>query len=73
FYEDGAVRPMISKIELGSELSATERPRLQALRTDSQSFRDVVESRRTRREEWFVEPTGRINVCNAPLPIRVAP
>ncbi|MCR6643119.1 MAG: peptidylprolyl isomerase [Terricaulis sp.] len=73
FYEEGAARPMISRIELGSELPTAERPRLQALRTESESFRDVVESRRTRREEWFVEPTGRINVCNAPLPIRVAP
>lgn len=73
FYQEGVLRPMISQIALASEMPASERPRLQALRTDSASFREVVESRRTRREGWFVEPTGRINVCNAPLPIRQAP
>jgi peptidylprolyl isomerase len=43
---------------------------LEALRTDSQTFRDVIESRRNRREDFFAEPTGRINVCNVPLPVR---
>ncbi len=70
FYEEGVARPMISKIELGSEIPEEQRVQFQALRTDSASYRALIENRRTRREGWFVEPTGRINVCNMPLPTR---
>jgi peptidylprolyl isomerase len=72
FYEEGVTRPMIRAIRLASETPEAERVNLEALRTDSATFRAVVESRRTRREEWFVQPTGRINLCNAPLPVRAA-
>lgn len=73
FYEEGVSRPIIRSVRLGSDLPADSRTSFQALRTDSATFRAVVESRRTRNETWFVQPTGRINVCNVPLPIRVAP
>lgn len=73
FYEEGVSRPIIRSVRLGSDLPADSRASFQALRTDSATFRAVVESRRTRNETWFVQPTGRINVCNVPLPIRVAP
>lgn len=73
FYEEGVARPIIRSVRLGSDLPADSRTSFQALRTDSATFRAVVESRRTRNETWFVQPTGRINVCNVPLPIRVAP
>jgi peptidylprolyl isomerase len=40
------------------------------LRTDSATFRTVVETRANRREEWFKDPVGRVGVCNLPLPVR---
>lgn len=70
FYVEGVERPMIRSIRLASELPENARPNLEALRTDSASFRALVENRRTRREAWFVQPTGRINLCNVPLPVR---
>jgi peptidylprolyl isomerase len=45
---------------------------LEVLRTDTQTFTDLVESRRNRRDEWYKVPAGRIDVCNAPLPVRKA-
>jgi peptidylprolyl isomerase len=69
-YEDPARYVAIRSIRLASEVPAGQRTNLEALRTDSQTFRDVIASRRHRREEFFVEPTGRINVCNVPLPVR---
>lgn len=71
FYETPQERTIINSVRLGSELAESERTNLEALRTDSETFRAVIESRRTRRETWFVEPTGRINLCNVPLPVRV--
>jgi peptidylprolyl isomerase len=71
FYERAEQRTPIRRVRLGSELPESERVNFEALRTDSATFRAVIDSRRTRREEWFLEPTGRINLCNVPLPVRV--
>lgn len=72
FYEDPAQRTIIRSVRLASELPERERVDLETLRTDSATFRAVVESRRTRRDPWFLEPTGHINLCNVPLPVRDA-
>ena len=71
FYETPQERTAIRSVRLGSELPASEQVNLEALRTDSATFRDVIESRRFRRESWFLDPVGRINLCNVPLPVRV--
>jgi peptidylprolyl isomerase len=52
-------------------MPASDRTNLEALSTDSATFRDVIESRRFRRESWFLDPVGHINLCNVPLPVRV--
>jgi peptidylprolyl isomerase len=72
FYETPEERTLIRSVRLASELPAPERTNLEALRTDSATFRQVIASRRTRREAWFLQPTGRINLCNVPLPVRTA-
>jgi peptidylprolyl isomerase len=71
FYETPQERTIIRRVRLGSELPAEERVNLEALRTDSATFRDVIEARRFRREPWFLDPIGHINLCNVPLPVRV--
>jgi peptidylprolyl isomerase len=40
------------------------------MRTDTDAFSDFVTSRTFRNEEWFVEPTGRIELCNIIPPVR---
>lgn len=69
FYETPAERTSI-RIRLASDVPAAERVNLEALRTESTTFRTLMESRRNRRESFFVEPTGHINVCNVPIPVR---
>lgn len=71
FYETPEERTTITRVRLAADVPESERIDLEALRTDSATFRDVIESRRFRRESWFLEPIGRINVCNVPLPVRV--
>jgi peptidylprolyl isomerase len=70
FYETPAERTPVQKIGVVSDLPEDQRVQLEALRTDSATFRALVESRRNRREAWFVRPSGHINVCNVPLPVR---
>ncbi len=70
FYEKPEERTPITQIRFAADVSAAERANLEVLRTDTQTFTDLVESRRNRREEWFKVPAGRIDVCNVPLPVR---
>jgi len=70
FYEDPAQQVPIKWIHLASHEPELTRPRPQKLRTDSASFRKLIEARRFRREEWFIQPVGRLELCNMPLPVR---
>lgn len=70
FYESVDEHVPIRRIRVGSELSADEQLHIERLRTDTQVFASLVEARRFRREEWFMDPAGSIGVCNVPLPVR---
>lgn len=73
FYEDPAQRSPIRAIRLASEVPLPERTPLQLLRTDSQTFRDVAEARRNRKDDFYKRPAGHIDLCNVPLPVRTPP
>jgi peptidylprolyl isomerase len=70
FYEKPSDWIPIRSVKMAADVSPAERMKLEALRTDSATFKALVESRANRREEWFKEPIGRIGVCNVPLPVR---
>lgn len=70
FYERAEQRVPIRRVELASAMPEEARPRFQRLRTDSASFRTLIQARRFRHEEWFVNPVGRLELCNMPLPLR---
>ena len=46
---------------------------LEVLRDDRPIFAKFVESRRNRRDEWYVKPAGHIDVCNIAIPVRDVP
>lgn len=70
FYEKPGQRVAIRSIRLAAELPEADRMPLQVLRTVSKTFADVVESRRNRRDGWYLRPAGHIDLCNVPLPVR---
>ena len=72
FYEKPEERTAITQIRVAADVPATERSNLEVLKTDTQTFTDLIESRRNRTEEWYKVPAGRIDVCNVPLPVRKA-
>jgi peptidylprolyl isomerase len=75
FYDkDKGEKPLpITRARLVSDLPADQRLPLEILKTDSPTFRHLIDLRRNRREAFFVEPTGHIDVCNMPLPVRLHP
>jgi peptidylprolyl isomerase len=70
FYKTAAERTPIKRFRLAADVPAAERTELELLRTDSESFAEVVEARRNRRDEWYKVPAGQIDLCSAPLPVR---
>ncbi|PPU92276.1 peptidylprolyl isomerase [Xanthomonas albilineans] len=73
FYENPEQRTPIRAIRLASDVPAAGRTALQLLRTDTQTFRDVVEARRNRHDNFYKRPAGHIDLCNVPLPVRTPP
>lgn len=72
FYEKPEERTPITQIRVAADVPVAERSNLEVLKTDTQTFTDLVESRRNRTEEWYKAPAGRIDVCNVPLVVRKA-
>jgi peptidylprolyl isomerase len=72
FYEKAEQRVPIKSIRLAVDVPVAERSALEIMRTDSPIFRDLIESRRNRREEWFHVQAGHIELCTVPIPVRPA-
>jgi peptidylprolyl isomerase len=70
FYENPAQRVSIASIRLAADVPKKDRVGIEVLRTDSAAF---VDSRRTRREDWFVDKVGHVELCNVNLPVRQRP
>lgn len=73
FFEKPEQRVPIKDIILAADLPPAQRLPLQVLRTDTPVWDALVESRRNRRDDWYVHPAGHVDLCNVPIPVRAAP
>ena len=71
FYDKPAQNVRISKIERLADIPEAERPDVKVFRTDTPQWTELVESRRNRRDAWYVHKAGAIDVCNLTVPVRV--
>ncbi len=72
FFENSAQRVPIRSIRLMSQVPERARTPLEVMRTDTPTWQRLVESRRNRRDDWYLRPAGHIDVCNVPVPTRLA-
>lgn len=70
FYEAPQTPIAIRAVRLAADIPASEREALEVLRTDSPTFKDLIEARRNRRDAFYHVPANAIDVCNVPLPVR---
>jgi peptidylprolyl isomerase len=70
FYEKPEQRVPITSIKLAADVPENERTNIEVLRTDTPTFTALVEARRNRRDDWYKQPAGHIDVCNVPIPVR---
>lgn len=73
FYEKPEQRVPIKDIVWAADLPPAQRLPLQVLRTDTPEWDAYVESRRNRRDDWYLHPAGHIDLCNLAIPVRKAP
>ncbi len=71
FYETQDELVPITSMRLAAD--ADTRFEQQIMKTDSLAFGEHVTKRTTRSEDWFLEPTGRIELCNVGVPQRTVP
>jgi peptidylprolyl isomerase len=65
---------LLSSLPRGSaDVPKAERTPIEVLRTNSATFRSVLEQRRQRHEPWFKLSPDHIDLCNVPLPVRAIP
>ena len=72
FYEKPEQYHRYTDIRVAADVPAPERTDLQTLRTDSESFAKLVNSRRWRKDAFYHVPQGRIGLCNINVPVRAA-
>ncbi len=71
FYASREEMAPIISIRLGRDVAKENQLNIEIMRADSNAFADYVKSRTFRNEDFFVEPTGRIGICNLNPPTRL--
>jgi peptidylprolyl isomerase len=70
FYEKPEQRVPLRSVRVAADVPEAQRSPLEVFRTDTPAFAALVESRRTRTDEWFKYKVGRVELCNVPIPVR---
>jgi peptidylprolyl isomerase len=69
-YDQPGQRVPIVSLRLASELPEAQREHIEVLRTDTPLFTKYVESRRNRRDKWYIHRSGHTDICNLAIPVR---
>jgi hypothetical protein len=72
FYEKPEQMTAIKSLRIATDVPEAERSKLEILRTDTATFKALVEAQRNRDGDWYKLAVGHIELCNVPLPVRVA-
>ena len=73
FYVPSEPTVPIRSVRIAADVPKEERTPIEVLRTNSATFRAVLEQRRQRHEPWFKFSPDHIDLCNVPLPVRAIP
>lgn len=69
FYETPEEHMPISAVRVGDSKGR----QFQVMKTDTPTFKQYVDLKTTRKGEWFLEPVGKIELCNVGVPMREKP
>ncbi|KRE97823.1 peptidylprolyl isomerase [Frateuria sp. Soil773] len=72
FYAKPQQRVAIESVRLAADLPEAQRAKVEVLRTDSPTFAALIESKRNRRDDFYRNPAGKIDLCSIAIPVREA-
>jgi cyclophilin family peptidyl-prolyl cis-trans isomerase len=70
FYDKPEQNVPISAVKVVADMPEEQRPKIEVMRTDSATYKAVVEAQRNRGGPWTKVPAGHVDLCNAPIPVR---
>ena len=70
FYEKPEQRMPLKLVRMMADVPEAERSRFEVMRTDSATYQAAVEAQRNRGGPWTKVAAGKIDLCNAPIPVR---
>lgn len=70
FYEKPEQRMPLKLVRMAADVPEAERSRFEVMRTDGATYQAVVEAQRNRGGPWTKVAAGKIDLCNAPIPVR---
>ena len=73
FYKEESQHVPIARVTLEAQPGAAQAATFQYLDTSSPSFAAYVRARANRSDDFFIQPAGGVDVCNAAVPVRRAP
>jgi len=71
--ERGETPIPIARIRVAADIAEAERPRFEALRSDTETFSRYVTGRANRGGTFFQVPAGGVDICNVNVPVRRVP
>lgn len=71
FYKERSSDIPITRIRMATDIPPSERPVYEVLKSESAAFSAYVTGRANRGGEFFNRPAGGVDICNAPVPVRV--
>lgn len=72
FYQDPKEYTKVISVKVGTDVPAEQQLALEVMKTDSEVFSAMVETRRNRTGGWFVRQSNYTDVCNIAVPVRKA-
>lgn len=70
FYKETETMTPIKSIRIAADVPEAERTKLEVIRTDTPTFKAIVEAQRNRGGDWYKVPAGYIDLCNVPIAVR---
>ena len=73
FYEQPSQYVPISTLRLAADVPAAQRSHLEVMRTEGPAYQKVLDAQRNRGGPWTKFAAGKVDLCNAQIPVRAVP
>jgi cyclophilin family peptidyl-prolyl cis-trans isomerase len=70
FYDKPGMQVPIASFKLAADVPEAERSHWEVMRTETATYKAVVEAQRNRGGPWTKVAAGHVELCNAPIPVR---